>query len=259
MPTISPPATPRHRRLPQPAVVMQCVISLRGRQVTFLEAGVATGGPVVVLLHGQDGSSQTWAAVAPLLGMHAHVIAPDLPGHGLSPTPRGGLDSLDAHAAVVRDLLVAAGLQRATIVGHCFGGEVAIQFAHRFPERTHRLALVGDGRRGHRFCVASWVATLPGIALALRIAATLTPAWLVRRIQQLGCATPSVSGADIDGTGHLQRLARTPVLLVAEHPDPVIPLAHVLASSAAWRSLTASARSPTSSNRSASPTCCTTS
>ena len=123
-------------------------ILLHGQRVSYLESGADSGGPVVVLLHGLGGSSSTWSPVMALLGRHAHVIAPDLLGHGRSAKPRDGDYSLGAHAAGLRDLLVAVGLDRATVIGHSFGGGVAMQFAYQFPELLERLVLVASGGFG---------------------------------------------------------------------------------------------------------------
>ena len=82
------------------------------------------------------------------------MIAPDLLGHGESAKPRGDY-SLGAYASGVRDLLLALGHERATIVGHSLGGGVALQFAYQFPERCERLVLVdsgGLGREVNRCC-----------------------------------------------------------------------------------------------------------
>ena len=105
----------------KPVTVAQRQVRLHGQHVTYLEAGVGRG-PVVVLLHGLASSSATWAQVMPLLGRRAHVIAPDLLGHGDSAKPRSGDYSLGAHAARLRDLLAILDLDRATVVGHSFGG-----------------------------------------------------------------------------------------------------------------------------------------
>ena len=51
---------------------------------------------------GSPGSSSTWLPVMSLLGAHAHVIAPDLLGHGLSAKPHDGDYSLGAYAADLR-------------------------------------------------------------------------------------------------------------------------------------------------------------
>ncbi|GAA1283829.1 hypothetical protein GCM10009609_55900 [Pseudonocardia aurantiaca] len=136
------PGVPRLRASAAP--VTRRELLLHGQRVTFLEAGADTDGPVVVLLHGLASSSQTWSSVLPLLGRHAHVIAPDLLGHGQSAKPPSGDYSLGAYAAGLRDLLVTLGLDRATIAGHSFGGGVAMQFAYQFPEMTERFYLLAE-------------------------------------------------------------------------------------------------------------------
>ncbi len=70
----------------------------------------------------------------PSLARRFTVIAPDLAGHGGSDKPKGDY-SLGAHASAIRDLLLALGHDRASIVGHSLGGGIAMQFAYQFPER----------------------------------------------------------------------------------------------------------------------------
>src|SRR2546430_16945728 len=86
-------------------------------------------------------SSRHWEAVALRLATSHTVIAPDLIGHGDSATPRGDY-SIGAHAAVIRDVLAAIGIDRATVVGHSLGGGVAMQSFYQFPQRVERLVLV---------------------------------------------------------------------------------------------------------------------
>ncbi|MCE0762763.1 alpha/beta hydrolase [Pseudonocardia kujensis] len=201
--------------------------------------------------------------VLPLLGRHAHVVAPDLLGHGESAKPRTGDYSLGAYAAGLRDLLLALRLDRATVVGHSFGGGVAMQFAYQFPELTERLVLDASGGLGPDVSLALRAATLPGAAAVLKVAHTLTPrrvAGLAHRaarlvpgvpradLDELACALASFaddgareaflhtvrsalnwSGQRLDGTGRLYLLADLPVLLVAGSDDAVIPLAHSIA------------------------------
>ena len=73
------------------------------------------------------------------------MIAPDLLGHGESDKPRADY-SVGGFANGMRDLLTVLGIDKVTVVGHSFGGGVAMQFAYQFPERTERLVLVGSGR-----------------------------------------------------------------------------------------------------------------
>ena len=95
-------------------------IELHGHRVIYRIAG---SGPPVVLIHGMVNSSRHWEAVAMRLADSYTVIVPDLIGHGDSATPRGDY-SLGAHAASIRDLLTAIGIDSATIVGHSLGGLV---------------------------------------------------------------------------------------------------------------------------------------
>ena len=85
-------------------------------------------------------------AIEHLAAAHT-VLAPDLLGHGESAKPRGDY-SLGAYASAVRDIMVALGHDRATVVGHSLGGGIAMQFAYQFPERTERLVLVSSGGLG---------------------------------------------------------------------------------------------------------------
>jgi pimeloyl-ACP methyl ester carboxylesterase len=136
---------------------------LHGHRVSFRRAGA---GPAIVLIHGITGSSRTWEDVmGPLAAGHT-VIAPDLLGHGESAKPRGDY-SLGAYASGVRDLLVALGVDRATVVGHSLGGGVAMQFAYQFPERVERLALVSSGGLGEEVHLLLRAATLPAAEYVL--------------------------------------------------------------------------------------------
>jgi len=138
------PEVAERKIVPAPEVAEREIV-LDGQRVTYLEAGAGDGKPVVVLLHGLAGSSATWLPILPLLARQVHVIAPDLLGHGHSAKPATGDYSLGAYAAGLRDLLVILGLDHATVVGHSFGGGVAIQFAYQFPELTERLVLIASG------------------------------------------------------------------------------------------------------------------
>ncbi|MGZ4104876.1 MAG: alpha/beta fold hydrolase [Actinomycetota bacterium] len=140
-------------------------IEIHGSPVAYRSAGT---GPVIVLIHGMAGSSETWEPVIPLLAREATVVAPDLLGHGASAKPRGDY-SLGALASGVRDLLVALGHERGTIVGQSLGGGVAMQFAYQFPERCERLVLVSSGGLGPEVSTFLRALTLPGAQIALAI------------------------------------------------------------------------------------------
>jgi pimeloyl-ACP methyl ester carboxylesterase len=143
--------------------------TLHGRAVTYAEAGE---GPVLLLIHGMSGSFENWQEVIEPLARNHTVIAPDLPGHGAS-APGGGDYSLGALAAGLRDLLLALGHRRATLVGHSLGGGVAMQFAYQFPEMVERMVLVSSGGLGPEVSPLLRAATLPGADLFITATARL--------------------------------------------------------------------------------------
>jgi pimeloyl-ACP methyl ester carboxylesterase len=145
-------------------------ITLHGRPVTYAREG---SGPVLLLIHGMAGDFENWREVIGPLARHHTVIAPDLPGHGGS-APGAGDYSIGALAAGLRDLLIALGRERVTLVGHSLGGGIAMQFAYQFPELTERLVLVSSGGLGREVSPVLRAAALPGANLF--IAATAAPA-----------------------------------------------------------------------------------
>ncbi len=140
-------------------------ITLHGRRVIYRIAG---SGPPVVLIHGMLNSSSHWQSVAMELARDHTVIAPDLIGHGDSAAPRGDY-SLGAHAASIRDLLAAIGIDRASIVGHSLGGGVAMQFFYQFPQRVERLVLISSGGLGREVSPMLRTAALPGVSALLSL------------------------------------------------------------------------------------------
>ncbi len=119
-------------------------VTLHGHRRAFVKAG---NGPALLLLHGLACDHTTWDPVIARLAERYTVIAPDLLGHGASAKPRADY-SLGGYANGMRDLLTVLDVDRVTVVGHSFGGGVAMQFSYQFPERTERLMLVSAGGLG---------------------------------------------------------------------------------------------------------------
>jgi pimeloyl-ACP methyl ester carboxylesterase len=109
----------------------------------------ATGGrtfdaskPAIVFLHGAGMDHTVWQLPARSFAWHGYsVLAPDLPGHGRSEGP--ALASVAAMAAWVAQLLDAAGVREAALVGHSMGGAIALEAAAALGERVTRVALLG--------------------------------------------------------------------------------------------------------------------
>jgi pimeloyl-ACP methyl ester carboxylesterase len=98
-------------------------------------------GPAIVLLHGLGGFGESWRKTIDVLAESADVLAPDLPGYGLSAKPRTRYD-LDFFTRVLHGFLDVVGVGPVSLVGHSLGGAVAVTYALTHPARVDRLALV---------------------------------------------------------------------------------------------------------------------
>jgi len=116
-------------------------VTASGVRVRVAESG---SGPTVLLLHGLFLDNTTWSGLRQTLATTHRVVTPDLPGFGASekPHPRRFAYSVESFAEVVADLYAGLDLGRATLVGHCLGGSVAITLAARHPELVSELVLV---------------------------------------------------------------------------------------------------------------------
>ena len=99
-------------------------------------------GEPVVLIHGIPGSSGIWDDVAERLTGDCLVVAPDLLGFGASPG-EPAIDVLwaDSQARALAALLDELGIERAALVGHDFGGPVALALTALRPDLATRLVL----------------------------------------------------------------------------------------------------------------------
>ncbi|GGO86562.1 hypothetical protein GCM10011584_09180 [Nocardioides phosphati] len=140
-------------------------VQLHGHRRAYVRAG---SGPALLLLHGLACDHRTWDPVIAELATRYTVIAPDLLGHGASDKPRADY-SLGGYANGMRDLLAVLGIESATVVGHSFGGGVAMQFSYQFPERTERLVLVSAGGLGPEVTPFIKAIQLPGWELGMRV------------------------------------------------------------------------------------------
>lgn len=98
-------------------------------------------GPDVMLIHGLASDLAFWyLGVMRLLSRHFRVTAFDMRGHGYSDTPPTGYNSADL-AGDLCQLLDFLEIERAHLVGHSFGGSVALHFAAIHPKRVLSLTL----------------------------------------------------------------------------------------------------------------------
>lgn len=114
-----------------------------GERVRLVEAGPASGFPIV-LLHGWGGSAYNFRDVLPALGTSGfHAMAPDLRGHGWSDSTNHepGAFTARAMAEWVRHLLDELHIGRCILVGQSIGGAIAMDAAALMPERVAALVL----------------------------------------------------------------------------------------------------------------------
>jgi magnesium chelatase accessory protein len=84
-------------------------------------------GPVVLLAHGTGASTHSWREMMPLLARHFTVVAPDLPGHGFTDSPRQSELSLPWMARALSQLMDAMRLEPDLAVGHSAGAAILIR------------------------------------------------------------------------------------------------------------------------------------
>lgn len=104
---------------------------------TRVHAQVEGEGPVVILIHGASGNLRDFTFdLAPRLSSRYRVIAFDRPGLGLSDPLPGWAAGPQAQAALLDAAAAQLGVRHAVIVGHSYGGAVAMAWALERPGRV---------------------------------------------------------------------------------------------------------------------------
>ena len=146
-------------------------VDVGGRRLAVYDTGGA--GAPVVLVHGLGSNLSFWRATIPALeAAGRRVIAPDLPGYGLS-DKAGVSGTMPDFADAVAGVMDALGVDRSDVVGVSMGGQVALTLALDRPARVRRLALVSPA--GIETFTDAEAALLKGLMTPAAIAAT-TPA-----------------------------------------------------------------------------------
>jgi pimeloyl-ACP methyl ester carboxylesterase len=145
------------------------LLRINGLETYFTEAG---RGDPVVLLHGWGTSSESLVPLCGALADSFRVLTVDLPGFGWSQTPPVAWGTAD-YAGHIERLMQETGVAGAALVGHSFGGRIAITLAAKQPARVSRLVLVASAgirprrRLGYYVRVGAvklvrWFFSLPG-------------------------------------------------------------------------------------------------
>ena len=139
---------------------VQNVAEVNGTRLSYEIVGK---GPAVILIHGGLVDSRLWDDQMKDFSKQYRVVRYDLRGFGKS------ADATEpfSHIEDLRALLDFLKIERATLVGLSLGGIIAADFALEYPQRVHRLVLVGPGLRGDKQpppkeAIAAWEAASRG-------------------------------------------------------------------------------------------------
>jgi pimeloyl-ACP methyl ester carboxylesterase len=118
-------------------------IEFKGKKIFYKTSGE---GQVIVLIHGFLESSAIWKNYIRKLSSHYRVIAPDLPGHGLSESITD-IHTMDLMAGAVNRILVEQQVKSCLLVGHSMGGYVALALAEHYRRKIKGLVLLHSHAR----------------------------------------------------------------------------------------------------------------
>lgn len=96
-----------------------------------------------LILHGWNGSSESWRKVIEILSKDFFVVCPDFPGFGRSQFP-SSVWNLDNFVFWLKNFVEKLNLENFFLLGHSFGGRVAIKFSILYPEKVKKLILVSS-------------------------------------------------------------------------------------------------------------------
>ncbi|MBJ8347008.1 alpha/beta fold hydrolase [Antrihabitans sp. YC2-6] len=218
-------------------------VVVMGHRSRYLVGG---HGPTVVFLHGWGLAHSTYRrALDHLAANGVNVYAPAMPGFGGTRELSGADFTLDGYARWVSEFMRAVGIREpVTLVGHSFGGGVAIRTAHDFPAQVARLVLVnsigGSAWANGRGVVKAmrerpiwdWGLHLPADVLPNRQATRVLPVILrdavpnlLRNPRAVWRAGSIVRAVDLTAELDELKLRRLPVVIVWSKRDNVIPAA----------------------------------
>lgn len=238
-----------HTSLPEPNMNPQeSTTFIEGLQVSYTVRG--EGSPVL-LLHGWGSSSESWRNVQDMLANAGlRVFALDLPGFGGTPPPPS-VWGVEEYASCVEQFARAIGLSVFSLVGHSFGGQVALSLASSHPSLVVKLALIAPAairppleRGGRIFSLVAKILALPLTLIPTEKART----WIRRKAYEAigrrdygraeGIMKKVLERVIRQDLSHLLSSVNTPTLLLWGDKDLLTPLSHGLGMKAAMPNAT---------------------
>lgn len=109
-------------------------------QIYFQKVG---RGEDLILLHGWGMNVSTWWPVVDLLKEDFTLWLLDLPGFGRSDPPKKAYDTKD-YADIIAEFIKNNKIKKPSLLGHSFGGKIAIKLTATYPNLVNKLILVGS-------------------------------------------------------------------------------------------------------------------
>jgi len=111
--------------------------------INFFEFKPENEQGLFLILHGWGSRAEKWQKAGELLAQKGYkVVIPDLPGFGRSGKPTRIWD-IDDYCNFVSEFAERLGLEKFYLLGHSFGGALAIKYSLKFPAKINKLFLVG--------------------------------------------------------------------------------------------------------------------
>lgn len=188
--------------------------------------------PTLLFLHGWRSDGSVWFSIVDrLMSAFPSIYVLDLPGFGKSQTPRDDW-TLDDYGTCVREFAAKLQLQNVCLIGHSFGGRIAIHLASQNSEHWTKLVLVNSGGIRNKRNRAGVLRVLSKVVKPL-FHLSITQRFRAKVYQMLGAedylATPSLKKTFLNiinenlETG-LRRVVQ-PTLLVWGDRDSETPMA----------------------------------
>jgi pimeloyl-ACP methyl ester carboxylesterase len=177
-------------------------VSAPGQPQTLLYAEEYGEGPTLVLLHGLGASTFTWRHILPALARDHRVIALDLKGFGRSDKPQDQNYSAADQAALVAAFIRKRELFDVTLIGHSFGGTVALLTALELngePNRIERLVIIDAPALKQNFSDVAVLLRAPGLPDAVM---NVTSPELIARLLLRYVRAPGRDASEADIRGY---------------------------------------------------------
>lgn len=129
------------------------VINIQDIDLNYIVEG--EGSPIIVL-HGWGANIDAVRPIINIVKKNYKVYSLDLPGFGKSMEPKEAVGSFE-YAEIVREFLKAMEIEKATFIGHSFGGKLSIILGAKYPELVDKLVLIDSAglipKRGAQYYI----------------------------------------------------------------------------------------------------------